>query len=468
MKKYKLKITRNDFEELNRLVMTNKPNEAGAFALAGIAELDNQVDVLVRRPIEIPKQLVPVQNEYHLEVSPQAINGLIALCESNGLGAVIAHSHPEGRLNYSPSDDYGENRIANSLRDFIPAKAPIVSLLFTQNAVTGRVWLPDRSKPIGLDEIVVIGHYIQGIEIRKTLSERLLELGLYDRQVRAFGNDGQKAISKARVGIIGVGGTGSPIAEQLVRLGVKDIVIIDPDTFSPTNLTRVYGTFYKSTRKINLLPNDKANLVASHLKKINPRVRVRAIKQNVILDTVAPLLLDRDIIFLCTDEHWGRSIVNQLAYQYLIPTINVGVKISSTNGTITNAVGALDVLRPDVACLWCKQFLRSKRISAESTPISKRQSLLEEGYVEDLATKEPSVISFTSSVASSATSIFLHMFTNFMGESGNISRISFDFLTGVSRRGITQIDKNCICLKAKGKGDFMPLPLIARSDFAKI
>ena len=468
MKKYRLKITRDDFDELKRLVMIDKPKEAGAFALAGIAELGNQVDILVRRPIEIPNQLVPVQNEYHLEVSPQAINGLIALCESNGLGAVIAHSHPEGGLSYSPSDDYGENRIANSLRNFIPTKTPVASLLFTQNDVTGRVWLPGRSKPILLDEIVVIGHYLQRIEIMKAHSEKLLEVGLYDRQVRAFGKDGQKAMSNAKVGIIGVGGTGSPIAEQLVRLGVTDIVLIDPDTFSSTNITRVYGTFFSSTRRFNFLSKYKVNLVASHLKKINPRVQIRAIKQSVVLNTVAPLLSDRDILFLCTDEHWGRSIVNQLSYQYLIPTINVGVKISSQNGTITNAVGVLDILRPDIACLWCKQFLRSERISAESMPNSNRQSLLEEGYVEDLDTKEPSVISFTSSVASSATSIFLHMFTNFMGESGNISRISFDFLTGLSRRGITQIDNNCICLKAKGKGDFIPLPLIAQSDFVKI
>src|SRR5258706_10754362 len=123
MKKYRLKITRNDFNELKRIVLADMPEEAGAFALAGVAEYGDQIDVLVRRPIALPKQMMVVQNEYHLEVAPQAINGLVSLCESNGLGAVICHSHPGG-LHYSSSDDYGEARIANTLRQFDSANAP--------------------------------------------------------------------------------------------------------------------------------------------------------------------------------------------------------------------------------------------------------------------------------------------------------------------------------------------------------
>jgi hypothetical protein len=172
---------------------------------------------------------------------------------------------------------------------------------------------------------------------------------------------------------------------------------------------------------------------------------------------VIPELLDRDILFLCTDEHWGRSIVNQLAYQYLIPTINLGVRITSSEGEISHAVGVIDVLHPDKACLWCKQFLRSERINAESMPSRERKNLQREGYVEDVDTPTPSVISFTSSVSSQSVSLFVHMFTNFMGTSGDIGRLSYDFLTGLMHRGSTQIDVNCICRKVKGFGDLKSL-----------
>jgi hypothetical protein len=459
MKKYRLRITRNDFDELRRLVLADMPEEAGAFALAGISDHGDQVDVLVRRPIRVPKHMMLVQNEYHLEVAPQAINGLISLCESNGLGAVICHSHPSG-LHYSSSDDYGEGRIANTLRQFIPTNAPIASLLFTPDEVTGRIWLNRNPYPVLLDEIMIVGSIIQRIKTRKSKQTKAQNWDLYDRQVRAFGTDGQKAISEVKVGIIGVGGTGSPIAEQLTRLGVSDFVLVDPDKFSFTNLTRVYGTFFGSTKKAKLGIEYKVNLIASHLKKINPKVQVKPINQSVVLSKVAPELLDRDILFLCTDEHWGRSVVNQIAYQYLIPTINLGVKITSNEGEISHAIGVVDVLSPDKACLWCKQFLQSGRISAESMSSRERRNLQREGYVEDIDTPMPSVINFTSTVSSHAVSLFIQMFTNFMGESGDISRLNFDFLRGEIRRGATQIDTNCICRKVKSFGDLKSLPTV--------
>ena len=54
------------------------------------------------------------------------------------------------------------------------------------------------------------------------------------------------------------------------------------------------------------------------------------------------------------------------------------------------------------------------------------------------------------------------MFTNFMGTSGDIGGLRYDFLTGTTRRGTTQIDANCICRKVKGFGDLKPLPTVKK------
>ena len=92
----------------------------------------------------------------------------------------------------------------------------------------------------------------------------------------------------------------------------------------------------------------KVELMAEHLRHINPAASVRSLPSSVVLDDAAAALLDRDVIFLCTDEHWGRSIVNQIAYQYLIPVINLGMRIAAEGGSITAAAGVVDMLRPDV------------------------------------------------------------------------------------------------------------------------
>ena len=62
----------------------------------------------------------------------------------------------------------------------------------------------------------------------------------FDRNIRAFGGDLQRVLGDLSVGIVGCGGTGSCVAEQLVRLGVRHITLVDPDSLSDSNITRVY------------------------------------------------------------------------------------------------------------------------------------------------------------------------------------------------------------------------------------
>ena len=65
-------------------------------------------------------------------------------------------------------------------------------------------------------------------------------LDRYSRQIlfRAIGEDGQKKIAAARVGIVGCGATGSALAGLLARAGVGTLRIIDRDYVEPSNLQR--------------------------------------------------------------------------------------------------------------------------------------------------------------------------------------------------------------------------------------
>lgn len=59
--------------------------------------------------------------------------------------------------------------------------------------------------------------------------------------------------------VIGCGGTGSSVAEQLVRLGVRYLTMIDPDHVSQSNLTRVYGSTASDVGR------PKCQVLAGHL-----------------------------------------------------------------------------------------------------------------------------------------------------------------------------------------------------------
>lgn len=464
--KYGVRITEEDFEKTRSILMADIPKESAAFLLAGIKNGDQCTELLARRLIEIPKSEYRFQEDYRLEISPRAINGLIALCEKNNLGVILCHSHPAG-LRYSASDDFGEKRIAQTIWQFLP-NVPMGSILISPDGIKGRIWKSDATtKPIS--KITVLGRHLRSISLNKNSLEffdlqNSINNEIFDRQILAFGIEGQNIISKAKVGIVGLGGTGSPTAEQLVRMGVKDFVLIDKDDFDPSNLTRIYGSVYKDAyskrHKVFHLRKKKIDLINKHLKRINPALRIKKIKENVAVENTCKALLDCDVIFCCTDDHWGRSIVNQIAYQYLIPVINMGVRIDSDKGKIRGATGAIHVLRSGKPCLWCYEFLRAERIRTESLPPHERDALLREGYVENINDSAPSVVSLTTTISGLAVTVFLQIMTDFMGTAGDLSCIQYDILRGEVRRGTRGESLKCICQIVKGYGDLKLLPLI--------
>ncbi len=460
---YTLRISEQDYEKCRLSVMANYPKESAVFLLAGRKNIGNIEQLIVRRVVEIPRSEYRVQENYHLDISPRAINGLISLCEENGLGAILCHSHPTDTP-YSPSDDKGERRIAETIWKFIP-DAPVGSLLISPTQIKARVWkASDGHHPAA--SMSIIGRYIRKINLNDISEDsNPYNKEIYDRQILAFGSIGQDLISKAKVGIVGLGGTGSPTAEQLVRMGVKDIVLIDPDYFSPSNITRVYGSFYSDRKSkwpkwFPLIKKKRAkvDIASDHMRRINPVVNIRSIRDSVVKDTALRSLLDRDVIFCCTDEHWGRSLVNQLSYQYLIPVINMGVRIDSKENMIRGAFGVIDIIRPDKPCLWCSGFLNSDRIMAEGLPVNERKARLREGYVDDIDTNAPSVISLTTTVSGHATTAFLQLLTDFMREAGDISRLNYYIMESVVSRGSIIIDPDCICGKVKWYGDMKGIP----------
>lgn len=463
MRRYRLKISEEDYQELQRLVFADLPKEAGAFLLAGSGSAGAVENILVRRVVPVAREHFITQHEYRLEVSAQAVNGLVALCEANGIGAVICHSHPEA-IPYSPSDDHGERRILDVLREFIPPGAPTASLLLYPGGMDARVWLPGCPRPVPIDEVLVIGRAIRRPLLRGARGAGFSASEIYSRQVLAFGTEGQRLVSSAKTAVVGVGGTGSACAEQLIRLGVKDLRLIDYDRFESSNLTRVYGSVwadpYPRLRWPWRKPLLKAEIVRRHLARISPEAKISLVSAHVAETRAAEQLLDRDLIFICTDDHWGRSVVNQISYQYLIPSINLGVRIDSNNGEIIGASGGVDVLRPGLPCLWCKQFLSPDRIAAECMPVGERQRRAREGYVEGVTTPAPSVISMNTTLAGLAVSTFLQLLTDFMGEQGSVSRLNYDVLSGAVSRGGSRRANPCVCGKFRGFGRLRPLPTV--------
>lgn len=220
---------------------------------------------------------------------------------------------------------------------------------------------------------------------------------VYDRNVRAFGAAIQGMLGGLKIGVVGAGGTGSAVCEQLVRLGVRDLVILDVDVLSASNVTRVYGSTPADVGRA------KVEVLRDHLQRIAPDLICDTLQSMVTLEPAARRLTGCDLVFGCTDDNAGRLVLSRLGTFLLTPVIDVGVLLSSDgNGQLVGIDGRVTILTPGAACLVCRDRIDLARAAAELMTPEERKRRQDEGYAPALGGREPAVVAFTTSVAAAA------------------------------------------------------------------
>ena len=115
----------------------------------------------------------------------------------------------------------------------------------------------------------------------------------------------QEVIGQLSIAVVGCGGTGSAVAEQLVRLGARQLDLYDPDHVSRSNLTRLYGSRPADVGRA------KTDVVAEHLRAIAPNARTNTHASAITTESVARHLMDADVVFGCTDDNAGRLVLSR-------------------------------------------------------------------------------------------------------------------------------------------------------------
>jgi hypothetical protein len=254
---------------------------------------------------------------------------------------------------------------------------------------------PEAGGPIRVDRLWCVGDAWQ---LYQSFESSRVEIpAIFDRSVRAFGPAIQGTLGDLSIGIVGCGGTGSALAEQLVRLGVRHLTLIDADTLTASNITRVYGS------KPADVGRPKVELQRDHLKAIAPDLVCRIHRSMVTLQSTARELTCCDIVFGCTDDNAGRLVLSRLSTFLLTPVIDVGILLTSDHaGKLSGIDGRVTILSPGAACLVCRDRVDLARAAIELRTPDERRRLEDEGYAPALAGIEPAVVSFTSAVASAA------------------------------------------------------------------
>ena len=130
-----------------------------------------------------------------------------------------------------------------------------------------------------------------------------------------LGAKSDELFSKCRVAVIGLGGGGSHIAQQLAHLGVGNFVLADPDYVEGTNLNRLVGATKKDVAKAT----PKTTVSRRLIKRINPNAQVLQVAKE--WQEEGRLIAGCDLVFGCVDTYIAREEIERLCRRFMIPLI---------------------------------------------------------------------------------------------------------------------------------------------------
>lgn len=431
-----------DLIELHRLA-TTEPHEACAVGFIHRAGQGRHGPrYTVRDVLYAPQDAYLQRSPCQASLSPEFMVAIANRARELQAGVVMLHTHVgisplEG---FSSADDDGEAALLPYFSARVPGQDCFAAVVTHSTVCMRELGGSSKVAAKGIGSLVR-GYAREGYQPQDTR---------YDRQVRAFGRDGQACLSEAAVAIVGLGGTGSIVAHQLAHLGVGRLLLIDHDVVDATNLNRLLGATPSDVGK------RKVDVACAAVQAINPEAHCETVAGDVVDEAVAKRLLGMDFIFGCTDSMASRAVLNQLAFQFLIPTIDMGVAIHVTEGQVASITGRAQMLAPGLGCLVCADGIDGQRVRWEMMTPTQRSA---DPYFVGASVPQPAVLPLNGIVTSAAVTMFLSAMTAYPSEA---RLLHYDGIRGSVRPQVLTPRHNCIVCSPEGalaRGGSWSLPV---------
>lgn len=410
------------FPELRNRLLADLEREAFALLLGKRTVVDG---LCVIRVVEI---VHPTPDDYDAQSLTSlclkrefVYRQLVRMQQQGDLDTLIdVHTHPfcpDGAA-FSSVDDRDEEQFMKWLDDTLDGIG-YASIVLSQSDYSARVWDAQNGHSIATRADIKTQIIAEawpcadsGHDYRSGESLTDLDTGFLARTTLALGLDVMRTIvSNQTIAIVGVGGLGSVIAENLIHMGFQSIQLIDPDTVEVTNLNRIVGAYYSDALESRL----KVSVVKEHLRKINPDAVVEALPVGIEDESVLPLLMRSDWIVVATDNHYSRYQAQKIALQLGVPLVSAGVNITAEESQIFDWSGEVIVARSgDGLCLNCLGRINPTQVAAyEHRADTIGEALVSKGYVTGQEVKEPAVKTLNAIIGAVAVDVLINQFSWF-------------------------------------------------------
>lgn len=261
----------------------------------------------------------------------------------------------------------------------------------------------------------------------------------YDRQIRFFGHEGHAHIKAAKVVIMGTGGNGIHVVQQLSYAGVTGWTFVEFDTVANSNLNRLVGAIP------NDIGNPKTDVATRILNAIHPDAEPKIIAGAVgdpdIEDDIRSALADAILVIGCFDKELPRQGAVKLCSEAGVPYLDVATEIIPGDELIYG--GRVIFSYDGTGCLFCLGIIDMSELAREQMGDEEREQR-DRNYglnPEEAGDSGPSVVTINGVVASLAATEALMYITDLRPPARQVTYLGQD---SVVRKNNTTGDPKCL------------------------
>lgn len=453
MKSYHLRFTAQQVEELHRHLFPGDGNEAVALVLCGRRDGADTHVLCAHKLLLIPHDKCHEREPLRVCWPTHLGQSIYEEAMRKHMAVLKIHSHPGYYRQFSEVDDLSDAELFDSLHGWTDDGMPHASVVMLPNKeMFARVITADMQF-VPVNRIMVAGDEIGFFDFAPS-REEVAPKDL--RTAQAFGDETVALLNSLRVGVVGCSGTGGWIVEQLARLGVGELVLVDPDIIEHKNLNRIVNSTLEQAES----KTPKVVALQSAISRMGTCTRVTALAENLFNLDVLRTLATCDVLFGCMDTVDGRDILNRLATFYLIPYFDLGVRLDADGkGSVDIACGSVHFLLPGGSSLLSRRVYGPEALRVASlrrTNPKQFAAEVDEGYIKGVKVESPAVISINGLSATLAVNNLLARIHPFrIDPNSEIRHQWFDLINGLFGSG--DGGEPCRALQRQaGRGDMEP------------
>lgn len=379
--------------------------EAVAIVFCGRAGGGADEVLVAHELVPIPYAECPVRTPVRVTWKTESLVPFLERASRYGWALLKVHSHPTGGSFFSEWDDRADRELFPGVNAWLGDSRPHASAVMTPDGLVLVRTVDAEGAFHSVRSVTVVGSTIR--EIHPSSVRARGGSAETERTAQAFGAGTVARLASLAVAVVGCSGTGSWVAELLVRLGVGELVLIDPDVVEQVNLNRIV---HSSTRDASD-GTPKVHVISEAIRRTGLPVRVEAYPGDLLSPDLIRRVSRCDMVFGCVDTIDAREALCRLATYYVLPYFDVGVRlIADGAGGIEHIAGTAHYFHPNSPTLLERGVYSAKQLADAGLRRSDPSAYAEQvrvRYISGAEVARPAVASVNAFYASLAVNEML-------------------------------------------------------------